>query len=78
MNIQDGAEQLACSRRSDGRARVLGITNDFLYLSNSKIHELEPRYNETSVYRTNFAGPLATVEPRYNDWYLLIPEQQKE
>ena len=22
--------------------------------------------------------PVPTVEPRYNDWYLLIPEQQKE
>ena len=39
MNIQDGAKQLACSRRSDSRARVLGITDDFLYLSNSKIYE---------------------------------------
>ena len=28
---------------------VLGITNDFLYLSNSKVYEKEPRYNETSV-----------------------------
>ena len=24
---------------------VLGITNDFLYLSNSKIYEKQPRYN---------------------------------
>ena len=28
---------------------VLGITNDFLYLSNSKVYEKEPRYDETSV-----------------------------
>ena len=26
---------------------VLGITNDFLYPSNSKIYEKGPRYNET-------------------------------
>ena len=26
---------------------VLGITNDFLYPSSSKIHETEPRYNKT-------------------------------
>ena len=26
---------------------VLGLTNDFLYLRNSKIYEKEPRYNET-------------------------------
>ena len=28
---------------------VLGITNDFLYPSNNKIYEKEPRYNETSL-----------------------------
>ena len=28
---------------------VLGITNDLLYPSNSKIYEKEPRYNETSL-----------------------------
>ena len=28
---------------------VLAITNDFLYPSNSKIYEKEPRYNETSL-----------------------------
>ena len=38
---------------------VLRLTNDFLYPSNSKIDEKEPRYNETSLYRTNFASPLA-------------------
>ena len=35
------------------------ITNDFLYPSNSKIYENEPRYNETSLLRTNFASSLA-------------------
>ena len=29
---------------------VLDITNDFLYPSNSKIYENQPRYNETSPY----------------------------
>ena len=38
---------------------VLGIKNDFLYLSNSKIYEKEPRYNETSLSRTQFASPVA-------------------
>ena len=33
--------------------------NDFLYPSNSKIYEKEPRYNKTLVWRTNFASPLA-------------------
>ena len=28
---------------------VLGITNGFLCLSNSKIYEKEPRYNEISL-----------------------------
>ena len=28
---------------------VLGITNNFLYPSYSKIYEKEPRYNETSL-----------------------------
>ena len=43
---------------------VLGITNDFLHPSNSKIHgkEMLPRYNESSLYRTYIAryslGPL--------------------
>ena len=31
------------------------MTNDFLYPSNSKIDEKEPRYNE----QNNFASPLA-------------------
>ena len=40
-------------------SEVPGITNDFLYPSNSKICGKEPRCNETSVQRTNFASPLA-------------------
>ena len=28
---------------------VFGITNDFLYPSNSKTHEKEPQYKETSL-----------------------------
>ena len=38
---------------------VLRMTNDYLCPSNSKIDEEEPRYNETSFQRTNFASPLA-------------------
>ena len=38
---------------------VLGIKNYLLYLSNSKIYEKLPRYNETSLSRTQFASPLA-------------------
>ena len=35
------------------------MTNDFLYPNNSKIYEKGPRYNKTSLKRTNFASPLA-------------------
>ena len=38
---------------------VLRMTNDFLCPSDSKIDEEEPRDNETSFQRTNFASPLA-------------------
>ena len=34
---------------------VFGTTNDFLCTINSKIYEKEPRYNKTSLERTNFA-----------------------
>ena len=37
---------------------VLGITNDFLYLSNSKIYEKQPRYNETLLWPTKYASHL--------------------
>ena len=37
------------------------MTNDFLYSCNSKMDEKEPRYNETWLYRTNFASPLALL-----------------
>ena len=36
------------------------FTNDFLYPSNIKIYEeKKPRYNDSSLQRTNFASPLA-------------------
>ena len=38
---------------------VLGIKNYFLYFSNSRIYEKEPRHNETSLLRSQFASPLA-------------------
>ena len=40
---------------------VLGITNDFLYPSKTKIYGKERRYdiNKTSLNRTYFASPLA-------------------
>jgi len=38
---------------------ILSITNDFLPHSTTKIYEKEPRYNETSLWRTNSASPLA-------------------
>ena len=37
---------------------VLGITNYFLYLSNSKIYEKQPRYNETLLWPTKYASHL--------------------
>ena len=39
--------------------KVLGIANSLLNPNNSKIYEKEPRYNETSLQRTDFASPLA-------------------
>ena len=40
--------------------KVVVITNEFRYPSNSKVYEKEPRYiNETSLKRANFANPLA-------------------
>ena len=38
---------------------VLGITNDFVYPSSCKIYGKEPRCNETSLWQTIFASPLA-------------------
>ena len=38
---------------------VLGITNDIFQPSNSVMYGKEPRYNETSISRTNFLSPLA-------------------
>ena len=38
---------------------VLRMTNDFVYPSDSKIDEKEPRYNESSLQRKHFASPLA-------------------
>ena len=38
---------------------VLGITNDFPGPTNSKINGKEPRYNETSYWRTYFPNLLA-------------------
>ena len=37
--------------------KPLGITNIFLYPSNSKIFEKELQYNETSLWRTNLPVP---------------------
>ena len=37
---------------------VVDMTNNFRDPSNSKIYEREPRYNEASIQRTNFASPL--------------------
>ena len=40
--------------------KVINITNNFLYPSNSKImYKSETQYNETSMQRTNFVSPLA-------------------
>ena len=37
---------------------VLGITKDFLYPSNSKIYETEPRYNKTLSQAYKFCQSL--------------------
>ena len=38
---------------------VLDITNDFLCSSNSKTYGKQTWYKETSLWKTNFASPLA-------------------
>ena len=48
MNIQDGAEQLACSKRSDSRARVLGITI---------VNWVEWLWNPSDSFVICFCGP---------------------
>ena len=39
--------------------KVLSITKDFLYPSDSKIYGKEPRRKETLLQRTHVASPLA-------------------
>ncbi len=51
-------------------SKDLDITNDILRPSNSKMYEKVPRYNETSLQRTNFVTPLAL---RYIDVPLYNP-----
>ena len=46
--------------------KALGITNNFLYPSNSKIFEKELRYNETSLWRTNLPVPWPFVISRFH------------
>ena len=38
--------------------KVLGITSDFIYPSNSKIHGKEPQYNKTSFIVNKFFQSL--------------------
>ena len=38
---------------------AIDIMNEFLYPSNSNTYGKEPRYNGTSLERTNLASPLA-------------------
>ena len=39
--------------------KVINITNNFLYPSNSEMYKSETQYNETSLQGTNFVSPLA-------------------
>ena len=45
---------------------VLDVTNDFLYPSNSKINEKEPRHNETPLYQTDFDSPWLFVKSKFH------------
>ena len=44
---------------------VLGITNDFVYPSNSEIYEKEPQYNEFSLWGRNFCHICYIEVPLY-------------
>ena len=45
--------------------KVLVITNDFIYPSNSKMYGKEPLYNKTLVQQTSFARPLNIFKSRF-------------
>ena len=57
---------------------VLGITNNFLYPSNSKIYGKVPRYNETSLWRTKIASPLTFVISRCHCMHVCVLEVTNE
>ena len=57
---------------------VLGITNNFLYPSNSKIYGKVPRYNETSLWRTKIASPLTFVVSRCHCMHVCVLEVTNE
>ena len=47
--------------------KVLGITNDFIYPSNGKIREKEPRYNKTLFIVNKFFQSLGpSVKSRFH------------
>ena len=50
--------------------KVLGITNDFLYPSDSKLYGKVPRYNETSLQRRHFFSLLALL-------YIEVPPESQ-
>ena len=45
---------------------VLGITNDIFRPSNSYIHEKEPRYKETLLWRTYFSNSSGALPGAHN------------
>ena len=44
---------------------------------NKNLDITKPRYTE-QILPVPWLLQISTLEPRYNDWFLLIPEQQKE
>ena len=54
---------------------VLDITNDFLCSSDSKTYGKETLYKETSLWKTNFASPLALYYIEVPLYTLYLPPQ---
>ena len=58
--------------------KVLDSTDGFVNPSYSKIYGKEPRYNETSLYRTYFASPWPLVISRFYSTAQARKQQEKK
>ena len=58
---RDEAPMLFINTAEPRYNKVLGTRNNFPYLRYNKIYEKEPRYNETSLQRTNPNNTITSV-----------------